>query len=247
MSKRPKIPSDPEANVLFKADHTCSKCRKEGVRIQIHHMDGNNGNNKEENLIALCLQDHDLASSTSTMSKGYTIKELKKYKADWEDTVKKRREALSNPVKITLVRFDGNDVNTVYLETTPGILRGFQDPQTFEHLGFNWGNVDVYLGEDEKKFTIEQPLSRLSDCKKIRLKFQNGTLANEVYLIWDDGRKHHIPDPETLKEIGGGNADPIENKEFNAIPHGVPLKSIFEVRTNMLLKDAMEKYFEQNK
>lgn len=126
-------------------------------------------------------------------------------------------------------------------------MRGFQDSPTFEHLGFNWGNVDVYLEEDRKKFMFEKPLTKLSDSLKIRLKYQNGGLANEVFLIWDDGRKHHIPDPETLKQIGGKDAKELSNEEFNAIPHGESLKSIFEVRTTAILKDAMEKHLSQKK
>lgn len=156
------IPVDIEASMLFKADHTCSKCRKLELDVQIHHIDGNPSNNKEENLMVLCLQDHSVASSKSTMSKGYTQAELKKYKENWESIVKERREALREPSKITLVRFDGPDVNTVYLQTKEGVLRGFQDSPTFEHLGFNWGNVDVYLEEDRKKFTFEKPLTKLN-------------------------------------------------------------------------------------
>lgn len=236
------IPVDIEASVLFKAEHICSKCRNSRLDVQIHHIDGDPSNNKENNLMVLCLQDHSVASSKSTMSKGYTQAELKKYKEDWESIVKERREALREPSKITLVRFDGPDVNTIFLQTKEGVLRGFQDSQTFEHLGFNWGNVDVYPVEDKKKFTIEPPLTRLRDCPQIRLKYQSGGLANEVFLIWDDGRKHHIPDPETLKIVGGKEVEEVGNEKFNAFPHGEPLKSIFEVRTNTILKDAMEKH-----
>jgi hypothetical protein len=242
MSKRMSIPKDVEAEVLFKADHTCSVCHKSNKGIQVDHIDGNRNNNRESNLIVLCLHHHDKKSSKSPMSKGYSAKELKKYKENWEMIVRKRRKALYEPPKMRLIRFDGPDVNTVYLETEPGKLRAFQEPLTFELLGFNWGNVDIYPEEYKKNFLIETPLKKISESKKIRLRFSNGTLANEVYVVWEDGRKHHVPDPGTLKEIGGfKEIDDIDYRKFNAIPHGQPLENIFTIRTNRLLKEAMEK------
>lgn len=241
-NRRIPIPKNTEAGVLFKANHTCSFCNNPSFGVQVAHIDDNPSNNNEDNLIVLCLNHHDKASSKSPLSKSFTQRELKKYKRNWEKTVQERRKALENPPSVRLVRFDGNDINTVYLETEPGVLRGFQDPITFELLGFNWGNVDVYPENNKVKFEFQQPLRKISDCRKIRLKFSNSSLANEVYIIWEDGRKHHVPDPETLSEIGGfENIDPVDFLEFNAIPHGKPLENIFSIRTNRILKEAMDK------
>lgn len=240
--KRIPVPKDTEAEVLFKANHTCSVCNNPSFGVQIAHIDNNPSNNEESNLIVLCTHCHDKASSKSPITKSYTQLELKKYKKNWEEIVYRRRKALENPDILRLVRFDGKDVNTVYLETEPGILRGFQDPLSFELLGFNWGNVDIYPEDYKSKFKFQDNLKKINECRKIRLKFSNNTLANEVYVIWEDGRKHHIPDPETLKEIGGfGNIETVDFKEFNTIPHGQPLVNIFTVRTNQLLKGTMEK------
>jgi len=237
---RVPIPTDTEAEVLFKADHTCSVCGDASLNVQVDHIDGNNSNNKESNLIVLCLKHHDKKSSKSPMSKSYTRKELERYKKNWEMIIEKRRESLYDPPKVRLIRFDGPDVNTVYLETEQNVLRRFQDALTFELLGFNWGNVDIYPDSYKSKFTFQKSLEKVSDSKKIRLKFSNGTPANEIYIIWEDGRKHHVPDPETLKEISGfSNIREIDFLEFNAIPHGQPLVNIFTIRTNRLLAEAM--------
>lgn len=239
MSNRPKVPIDIEASVLFKAEHKCSICQHDSV--QVAHIDRSHNNNKESNLMTACPNHHADIDSKSPIKKGYTKQELKKYKRDWESRVRKGRSALKEFARIALLRFDGPDVNTVYLEIRPGVLRGFQDPNTLQHLGFNWGDVDVFLEEDKQRFKIEDPLKKLSECKKIRLIFQNGAPANEIYIIWDDGKRHHIPDPYTLDSIGGSTPIDLNNKEFNAIPHGAPLKSIFEVNTNLILKEAMDK------
>lgn len=233
-------PKDVEADVLFKANHTCSICNNPDIGVQVAHIDDNPSNNDETNLMVLCVNHHDKAHIKSPISKSYKKQELEKYKKNWENTVAQRRKALDSPQYTRLIRFDGADVNTVYLEIEPNVLRGFQDPLTFELLGFNWGNVDIYPDDYKSKFTFQKPLEKISDSKKIRLKFSNGTHANEIYIIWEDGRKHHVPDPETMREISGfSNIKEVGFLEFNAIPHGQPLVNIFTIRTNRLLAEAM--------
>lgn len=240
MTSRIPVPKNIEAEILFLADHTCSICRNPSTASQIAHIDGNPQNNKPENLMVLCPNDHAKVDSRSPIGKSYTAIELKKYKNDWEYVVKKRREAFTNPPLSRLIRFDGVDVNTVYLEVTTGQLRAFQDPLSFELLGFNWGNVDVYPDVDRNKFNILPPLGKLDESKKIRLQFSNGTLANEVYVIWEDGKKHHVPDPETLRQIGGfDSVEKLSYDTFNAIPHGQSLLDIFTIRNKRILQQAM--------
>lgn len=239
--KRIPIPKNIQADVLFMADHTCSICGDTNKNVQIAHIDNNPSNNNEENLITLCLVHHDKVHSKSIMTKNYTELELKQYKANWETIVKAKRKTLENPSSIRLIRFDGQDKGTIYLETSISTLRAFRDPLTFELLGFNWGNVDVFPEHDKGKFTFEKPLKEINKCEKIRLKFADGTLANEIYIIWEDGRKHHVPDTETLGEIGGfEDIQEVNLKDFNIIPHGQQLLDIFTVRTKELLKDTFK-------
>lgn len=246
-NKRIAIPKSTEAVVLFKADHACSICHDPLLKVQINHIDSDPSNNSEKNLIVLCLAHHDSVSTRSTISKSYTISELKKYKKNWEEIVEAKRKALKkDPPKITLIRFDGKDIHTVYLITGNEMLRAFQDPDTFELFGFNWGNIDVLLDHDRERFKFDLPLTKIKDCRKIRLQYLNGDLANEVFLIWEDGRKHHIPDPETLKTIGGTEIEIVDHEFFNKIPHGQPLASIFQVRTTEVLNSAMRKHLHEN-
>ncbi len=239
--RRIPIPKSTEATVLFKSDHLCCVCRDPALGVQVAHIDNNPANNREENLIVLCLNHHDKVSSKSPMSKSYTQEELKKYKKEWGDIVQERRKSLEDTQMARIIRFDGKDINTVYLETQHGALRAFQDTYTFVFLGYDWGNVDIYPDTDRGNFQFDIPLSKINECRKIRVKFSNGSLANEVYLIWDDGRKHHIPDPDTLEIVGGmGNIEIVDYLEFNAIPKGKALISIFTIRTNELLKKVME-------
>ena len=150
--RRIPIPKNIEAEVLFESDHTCCICRNQSLNPQVCHIDNNPANNRKGNLIVLCLNHHDRASSKSTMSKSYTKEELKKYKREWESIVQERRKSLEDPQMARIIRFDGRDVNTVYLETQPGVLRAFQDTYTFVFLGYDWGNVDIYPDSDKKNF-----------------------------------------------------------------------------------------------
>ncbi|HLG91329.1 MAG TPA: HNH endonuclease signature motif containing protein [Candidatus Saccharimonadales bacterium] len=236
---RVQIPKDIEADVLFHSNHRCSICGKRGINI--HHIDSNKDNNKPKNLMVVCVSHHDEISSKSTMSKGYTRKELEKYRDSWHTQVEKMRDSLSTTSESRLIRFDGKDTGTVFLEVEENTLRAFQDRDTFEYLGFNWGNVDIFLEEDKKKFNFGQPLTKLRDSRKIRVKFQSGALANEVFVIWDDGRKHFVPDPETLNSFGGfKDVEDIDYLEFNTIGHGRPILDIFTVNNRRLLMREMK-------
>lgn len=241
MSKRVPIPKDIEAEILFGSDHVCCICRDRTKTVQIHHIDSNNSNNIKANLAVLCLSDHDRASTKSKISKGLTPKEIQKYKESWEKLVIESRKSIDLSYHAQLVRFDGEDVDTIYLDVGNNILRAFQDPDTFDALGFQWGNVDLYTDADKRKFTISDPLRTLKNSRKIRVRFKNGNRANEVYVVWDDGRKHHIPDPDTLEELGGfQSVEDVDYLEYNSIPHGTKIIDIFTRRNRDLLREMMK-------
>lgn len=82
---RKKTPESVEANILTKSKRRCAFCfgldnvleEKAG---QIAHIDGDNQNNREDNLAFLCFEHHDKYDSISSQSKGYKPKELKYYR-----------------------------------------------------------------------------------------------------------------------------------------------------------------------
>ena len=49
-TRRRRIPSPVEDDVLFLSDHTCCICRTKGKDVQIHHIDGNPANDGLGNL-----------------------------------------------------------------------------------------------------------------------------------------------------------------------------------------------------
>jgi len=92
-----KVPRKTEADLMFDNDHTCCICRERGKDVQIHHIDGNKSNNDPDNLAVLCLDCHSRVSGGRGLGRTYSIREVKKYKRDWEYTVRKRRRLILRP------------------------------------------------------------------------------------------------------------------------------------------------------
>lgn len=85
MSIRKKIPPNIEEEVLTTSRRRCAICYcidgdAREKRGQIAHLDKNPNNNKIDNLIYLCFTHHDQYDSKTSVSKNYTIHEVKKYR-----------------------------------------------------------------------------------------------------------------------------------------------------------------------
>jgi len=99
---RQKIPQDVEAEILFANDRTCCICRDSTKRIQIHHIDGNPDNIDEDNLAVVCTDHHDEIHKAGGITKGISTTLLKKYKRNWELSVRRRRTQQHGPLKSSL-------------------------------------------------------------------------------------------------------------------------------------------------
>jgi hypothetical protein len=91
---RKRVPTDDEADVLVLSRRRCCMClalekddkEKEG---QVAHLDGDRNNNKPENLAWLCLVHHSRYDSTTSQTKNYQMKEVKKYRQILYDYIKR--------------------------------------------------------------------------------------------------------------------------------------------------------------
>lgn len=85
---RVKTPTATETNVLVKSRRRCCICyglerddefKKAG---QIAHLDRDPSKADEDNLAFMCLEHHDAYDSRTSQSKGFTIEEVKRYRAE---------------------------------------------------------------------------------------------------------------------------------------------------------------------
>jgi hypothetical protein len=79
--------------MLYESDHTCCLCHGEkGSEVQLHHISGR-FQSTYDNLVVLCIACHSRVQSRGGFGKGYTPRELKRYKTSWVKEIWRRRKA----------------------------------------------------------------------------------------------------------------------------------------------------------
>ena len=96
----------PEQEVLERSGRRCCLCyglygSLEVKHGQIAHLDGNPDNNNVRNLAFLCFEHHDEFDSTPSQSKGWTIKEAKRYRTMLYETIEGLRSSAKQSVTKT--------------------------------------------------------------------------------------------------------------------------------------------------
>lgn len=84
LPRRPRIPKAIEDALLVSCQHRCCICQNFGV--QIHHIDGDPTNNREDNLIPLCGQCSQIVHISfpaASRTHGITKRQLGLYKKNW--------------------------------------------------------------------------------------------------------------------------------------------------------------------
>ncbi len=83
---RPNIPKRIRSEILIANRHSCCVCQK--PRVHIHHINGDNSDNRFENLATLCLDHHDYATSPPGLTASLRPEEIERYKRAWEQECK---------------------------------------------------------------------------------------------------------------------------------------------------------------
>lgn len=184
---RSKLPKTIEAEILFLNRHTCCICREKNKDVQIHHIDGRNGNNTLSNLAILCLDCHSKVTGKRGLGKSFSKSELRRYKKNWENSVKKefglsekqQSEAMAKTLRIILSK----------VVTTENILKHKRRNGKLAHGDKLWRLLDSfarmyirYLKRDlakRRKEKAEEKITSLSevvDYAKARLEDDRETL-----------------------------------------------------------------------
>ncbi len=88
---RNKVPKTVLSEVMHLSDRKCCIDQKE--RVQLHHIDGNPNNNNIENLALLCLDCHDDATKTGSLSRKLDAETIKRFRKTHYETIQANRDA----------------------------------------------------------------------------------------------------------------------------------------------------------
>jgi len=110
------ISADEAADVMFASDRTCCVCNERGKTIQIHHIDDNPSNNREENLAVLCLECHNDTQMKGGFGRKLNSELVIKYRNEWLLRVKNRR---NNADSIAVSKMSRPDAGKLKAITIP--------------------------------------------------------------------------------------------------------------------------------
>jgi hypothetical protein len=178
------IPDAVAGKVLYENDHTCCICNDETRDVQIHHIDGKDANNSEANLAVLCLNCHSKATGNRGLGRKYSTEEVRRYKANWEVTVKRRRGEFgpsASPAKEDWIQFEIARITYEFAVTKNA-------ERTLEILEI----LDMYyLFEGSSSYAIDRLndiVPFISSPRKSRL-----VALQLLHYFW------HLPGPEHVK------------------------------------------------
>jgi hypothetical protein len=104
--KTKKLRVDPSPSqrrrLLDRNAGVCCVCKRRGIGVNLHHIDGDNSNTIDENLAALCVQDHD-AHHRPKAYRGLNhlklgAKKIRQKKRSWEAFVAEARKPTPNVI-----------------------------------------------------------------------------------------------------------------------------------------------------
>jgi hypothetical protein len=154
--------------LISKNAFRCCVCKREGIGLHLHHIDGNSSNTVDENIAVLCVEDHDHHHRPNKYTKAkhleLSAEKLLEYKNSWEKFIK--NASSNNPSVIAVINVYGN------FEQLHAARIVFQWPnekiefeRTFHLLE---GNIDYWtdemisevqsIGKNVKLTLIDEPL-----------------------------------------------------------------------------------------
>jgi len=194
---RVKIPYQTETQLLLNCRRRCCVCfgldRDHRIKQgQIAHLDGNNQNNKIENLAFICLAHHDQYDSRTSQSKGLTIDEVKKFRGEleqfindnWNSPIIEKGEIKVDIFTGSYTRgneFEGADLEVTFLGGKTIHVKGFATWGRTREYGPNIGQLDFVAEVEINKALFADKL--FDEEYKLELDFLGDRLiANETYV-----------------------------------------------------------------
>ncbi|WP_143467582.1 HNH endonuclease signature motif containing protein [Leptolyngbya ohadii] len=154
--------------LLQKNAGVCCVCKKRGLGINLHHIDGDNSNTIDENLAVLCVKDHDLHhrphaySSSSHLELGAS--EIRELKESWEGFVAEAQKPNSMACAVLTMYGTHSEIHSIQavFQWANGKIEFertyHQLDRTAEDCINNLFSQFEWLGTDIKLIIIDEPL-----------------------------------------------------------------------------------------
>ena len=166
--KRVAIPTPLQRKVKAKNLGVCCVCKERGIGIHLHHLDEDPSNNVEDNLVVLCVKEHDQhhrpGAYTTVKHIELGKEKLKGFKEQWENTVNECKK--ENPQILAVINVYGTieSIHSVRL-----LVQNIEGKIIYERLyhlltGSPEQWVDsileevIWLGKNVKLTVVDEPL-----------------------------------------------------------------------------------------
>lgn len=183
---RTAIPQKTKLKIMYDSQYACVVCQKRGSHI--HHIDQNNSNNDEKNLVFLCTDHHDEAHTKYQLSQNMSPTVLLDAKEKWLGEVLNNRE-LSSTLSGQLASTQEHPIASI------GLAWGYinhkrvgqiANPEVLTVDELDYFNYCVARGIIDKKGILIKPKN---------VDYSNSYTSNTVYDWYeygDDQRLHKV-------------------------------------------------------
>jgi hypothetical protein len=157
MGNRPNIPVALRAEILMANRHLCCVCQDSC--LQIHHINGDNADNRAENLAVLCLKHHDMATAPQGMTVRLKEIEILKYKQNHEAACAVQTHKIARG-RTAFFMVDYKNVERIYQLYSQ--LSEFERVKAFQILKSEFQEEEILREEQGFSCSIE-PTTRWDD------------------------------------------------------------------------------------
>jgi hypothetical protein len=193
---RPSIPADVRRSVEVESGHCCAiKGCEEHTYLEIHHIDENRDNNKQDNLIILCDKHHKMAHAKVIDRK--SLREYKKLlKKSYNDQIDDRFDRLEKMISQNSQFQNGSKVQSKDTESVSSDLKR-KAPDRADILSFVLKHVAIRHLEKivELPFEHQVTFSREKDSLTLDGLIQDDQLGEDFILEVQYLRKSYTDAP----------------------------------------------------
>ncbi|KPL00242.1 MAG: hypothetical protein AMJ91_05130 [candidate division Zixibacteria bacterium SM23_73_3] len=211
MSTKKKIPQPTRSRILIANRHSCCVCRRSDV--QIHHINGDNSDNREENLAVLCLDHHDKATAPRGLTARLKSQEVTQYKLNWEQQC---RELSQRIARARTAFFMVDYKNAERIRQLYSQLSSEERKRAYHQLRGQF--------QEEKVLRDRQGF----DCSLEPTTYWNPTVEKLVQQI-ETGKIH----PDIFKDAKGHPRDPLYPVGMDDMP---PSFFLYDMRCQIMVR-----------